>query len=1246
MDIIKHKKAEFDLASTGRALRAFFDAIPEVMFLLDCQGVVLQANEPFAARFGKRLAECLGRSIYDLLPPDVAAHRRKKIAEVIRTAKSLSFEGDLEGDNLLLGRKIHHICPLFGSDGEVNQLVVFSQDITDLKRKEESLRAAQEALDEDLRAMTKLREISDFFVREGDVTVVFDKVIDVARAITGAEMASIRLIDQKSGYLKIAAQQGFVFPFPECCDESSIGPCQCQNVLQLKEPITVEDITKTPFIWGTKELEAYLAEGVHSFQLTPLVSRTGKLLGILTTCFCTSRHTENRVLKLLNLLAIQTTDIIERAEKERALQHSEEQRRLAQEAAKSGSWSWDLQTNSNIWSDELWQLYGLEPHECEPSFYAWRKTLHPDDRERVEREVSEVACSGGELHTEWRVRHNDGSERWLMSRGKSVCNAEGKPVMMNGIVIDITDRKQIEEQLFESNERYSSLFRNTLNGIAYCRIIVQDGRPVDFIYEHVNARFEILTGLKNVEGRRVTEVIPGISSSSPELLEVYGRVARSGQSERFELYLEPLKMWFDISVYSTEYEHFVAVFNVITERKQAENALRESEKKFRSITEQMAEVVFVADSSGRLSYVSSAVEALFGYTSQEVVGHPFTEYLVETEIPRSLVIFNKAVLHQTTRQVYEFKCRKKNSSFFYGEFHVQYFHEEGREGIIGLIHDITERKRNDAVMEFRLRLLTLSDSFSTKEVLRITIDEVEKLTGSSVGFFHYIESDQITVSLQAWSTNTEKNCCRIEGFAGHYPLKEAGVWADAIRERRVMIHNNYDTLPHRKGMPEGHAIIKRELVVPIIRGEKIIAIIGVGNKAEDYDVEDVKLVSAMSGIAWDIIARKQAELSERRAQIELARSQKMELVGRMAGGIAHDFNNMLCVILGQAEIALLDSQHNDSLTASLQEIINAAEKSANLASQLLSFARKQPLIAKVLDLNVFVGDMLNMLRRLLGEYITLVWHPGQNLSLVSMDSSHFDQILVNLCVNARDAIVGTGTIVIKTKNVTRHESSAFDGIEIPTGEYVVLSVSDDGMGIEEENADHVFEPFFTTKKFGKGTGLGLSTVYGLVKQNNGMIKFFSEPGKGSEFIVYLPKYSGSNVSVKEEQQAEPVRPGSETILVVDDENEILKLSEMILKKQGYHVLTADSPGQAIQIAEEQDKDIHLLLTDIIMPEMNGRVLSEKIRLIYPHIKVLFMSGYTADIIATQGEVDEVMNLIQKPFSVKKLIKEVYDILHL
>jgi PAS domain S-box-containing protein len=261
---------------------------------------------------------------------------------------------------------------------------------------------------------------------------------------------------------------------------------------------------------------------------------------------------------------------------EAALRRSETRLRLAQEAAKAGTWEWDLRTNENFWSEELFKLYGLEPHSCEPSYEAWRETIHPEDRLDTERAVKEAASRGTELNTEWRVRASDGTERWLMSRGRPVSDEEGRAVSFVGIVMDITERKGAEQALRESEEHYRSLFGNMLNGYAYCRMLFEQGRPKDFVYLDVNSAFEALTGLKDVTGKRVSEVIPGIQESDPELLEIYERVALTGTPERFETFVGALGMWFSISVYSPKKEFFVAIFDVITERKAAEKALQNS----------------------------------------------------------------------------------------------------------------------------------------------------------------------------------------------------------------------------------------------------------------------------------------------------------------------------------------------------------------------------------------------------------------------------------------------------------------------------------------------------------------------------------------------------------------------------------------------------------------------------------------------------------------------------------------------
>ncbi len=405
-------------------------------------------------------------------------------------------------------------------------------------------------------------------------------------------------------------------------------------------------------------------------------------------------------------------------------------------------------------------------------------------------------------------------------------------------------------------------------------------------------------------------------------------------------------------------------------------------------------------------------------------------------------------------------------------------------------------------------------------------------------------------------------------------------------------------------------------------------------------------VTGFASTARDITDSKHNQEENDKLEARLQQAQKMESVGRLAGGVAHDFNNMLAVIMGHAEMGLMKIGPDNPLVADLKEISKAAERSANLTRQLLTFARKQTVAPKVLDLNETVSGMLKMLQRLIGENLHLTWQPAAELWQTRIDPSQVDQILANLCVNARDAIEDTGRITIETENCTIDAAYCTNHQEAVPGDYVRLSVSDDGAGMDRETQTHIFEPFYTTKEMGKGTGLGLATVYGAVKQNNGFINIYSEPGHGTTFSIYLPRDETSkNSQAAVEEPAAPVPRGQETILLVEDEPAILNIATLMLEEQGYMVLKADTPGKAIELAREHQGEIHLLMTDVIMPEMNGRDLAKNILTIYPHLKRLFMSGYTADVIAHHGVLDEGVHFIQKPFSLPNMaaiVREVLD----
>jgi PAS domain S-box-containing protein len=396
----------------------------------------------------------------------------------------------------------------------------------------------------------------------------------------------------------------------------------------------------------------------------------------------------------------------------------------------------------------------------------------------------------------------------------------------------------------------------------------------------------------------------------------------------------------------------------------------------------------------------------------------------------------------------------------------------------------------------------------------------------------------------------------------------------------------------------------------------------------------------LAGVNTDIHARKLAEESADLLQAQLLQAQKMESVGRLAGGVAHDFNNMLSVILWYAESALDKAGAGHAIAPDLEQIRQAAERSAELTRQLLAFARKQPVAPKVLDLNAAVGGTLKMLQRMIGEDIQLQWRPGPGLWPVKVDPSQVDQVLANLCVNSRDAIHGSGRIIIETANAALGPGQVAGQPGMKPGDHVLLTVSDDGAGMDPATLALIFEPFFTTKELGKGTGLGLATVYGIVKQNQGFISASSQPGVGTTFKVYLPRHA-----VLEAVEAAVALPAAAaaaqaTILLVEDEPALLTMAQRMLEALGYTVVASTDPAEALRLAAARTEPLDLLVSDVVMPGMNGGQLAQALQRQRPGLKCLFMSGYTADVIAPHGVLDEGMHFMQKPFTRQGLAAKV------
>jgi PAS domain S-box-containing protein len=610
----------------------------------------------------------------------------------------------------------------------------------------------------------------------------------------------------------------------------------------------------------------------------------------------------------------------------------------------------------------------------------------------------------------------------------------------------------------------------------------------------------------------------------------------------------------------------------------------------------------VHDRQGRFLYANRKTFAIHGYDEHEFMALT----LREIDVPESAALIDERMkaIAEMGEASFEVLHRTKDGTTIPMEVYVKQVDWGGTPAMLSTATDISERKRMEVALEASRRLVEESQRMGKVGGWSFDIDTREQTWTEEVYRIHEVDLT-------------------------YKPTVEAGIafyapGSRAVIERAV------------QGAVEGGEAYDVELEIITARGNRRwVRAIG------EADLAHRKVF----GFFQDITGHRRAEIENARLEAQLQQAQKLESVGRLAGGVAHDFNNMLAAILGNVDLALDDVGPADPIRGFLEEIRAAAGRSADLTRQLLAFARKQTVAPRTLDLNQTVSGMLRMLQRLIGEDIQINWRPGSDVWPVKVDPSQVDQILANLCVNARDAIEDVGCITIETANAVMTESDCADRPPLVPGEYVQLTVTDNGCGMDGDTLSHLFEPFFTTKAQGKGTGLGLATVYGAVRQNDGYIIAESEPGHGARFSVYLPRHAASPVGqTRGERARETIAPGHETILLVEDEPAILRLTRVMLERQGYVVLEARTPEEAIEVAGRHAGSIDLLMTDVVMPGMNGRALANNLLSMRPKLKRLFMSGYTADIIAHHGVLEEGVHFIQKPFSADGLAAKVREAL--
>jgi signal transduction histidine kinase len=553
------------------------------------------------------------------------------------------------------------------------------------------------------------------------------------------------------------------------------------------------------------------------------------------------------------------------------------------------------------------------------------------------------------------------------------------------------------------------------------------------------------------------------------------------------------------------------------------------------------------------------------------------------------------------------------------------------------------RRNAGRILQIRLHLLEFAASHSLPELMQRTLDVIGEFTSSPIGFFHFVEPDQRTLTLQAWSTRTVKEFCTAASDGAHYPIDEAGVWADAIRDRRPVIHNDYASIPHRKGLPEGHAVVARELVVPVMRDDKVVAILGVGNKASEYTSEDLQVVSYIADVCWEITERKRAEATREQLEAQLRQAQKLESIGRLAGGIAHDFNNLLTVILactGSLKEALARGGAGDA--QDITEIHDAAMRARDLTGRLLAFARKQTSAPMAVDLGAAIVSTEALLRRVLGDDVTLGTEIQTGIWPVLIDPGQLEQVFMNLATNARDAMPDGGTLRIEAYNAIVRQTTAGRRKQDRPGEWVRISVRDTGVGMSSETLGRLFEPFFTTKDLGRGTGLGLAMVYGIINQAGGHVHAESAVGKGSTFEICLPRAKGDVRSQRAEGPASspPRLAGNETILVVEDEPTVRKVVVRTLRRAGYHVLEQSNPADALEFLRSTQDSIHLIVSDVRMPGRSGLSMVEEMRRIRAGLRAVFVSGHPGP----DGGPMNGDEFLDKPFTADQLLAKVRTVI--
>jgi PAS domain S-box-containing protein len=901
-------------------------------------------------------------------------------------------------------------------------------------------------------------------------------------------------------------------------------------------------------------------------------------------------------------------------------------------------------------SDYVEQMLGYSTEEWTSTRNFWLSIIHPDDRQEAGESAAQAFASGKANRMEFRWLAKDGREVWVESNSVVVLDEQGQPLGMRGVNTDIGERKRAEEALRQSEERYRDLVENA-HDLIY-------GHDLKGNFTSINKAGERMTGYSLEETLKLNL----IQTLAPEYQEkALQMLSRKLAGEKVTAY--------DLAVRAKDGHHVMVEVNTwlvykdgalvgvqgiardITERRRAEEALRDSEARKRAILESSMDGVITMDHQGLIVDWNPAAEKAFAYSYEEAVGKDMAELIIPLRyrehhrqgLDRYLATGNARVLGNRL----ELSALRADGTEFPVELTITRIELEGNPMFTGYLRDITDRKEAERRLAAQYAVTrALAESNTISEGALKTLELLGESLGWEYGALWTIEAAHgVLRCAQLWNgpdaePDEFEKMSRTMDFAPGIGIP-GRVWKDS-QPLWISELTEDENLPRSAAAAKAGFHSACGFAIPL-RSEVVGVVEFFSRSSRKPDPALLAMMATVGSQIGQFIERKRVETALADSEDQLRQSQKLEAIGQLAGGVAHDFNNLLTVIGGYSSILLNKLEPDSSLRLSVEEIKKASDRAAGLTRQLLAFSRKQILQPKILDLNLVVSDLEKMVRRLIGEDIDLLAITDPRLGQVKADPGQLEQVLLNLIVNARDAMPSGGKLTIETANAILSADYALSH-GAPGGPYVMLAVSDTGSGMDAELQNHVFEPFFTTKVPGKGTGLGLATVYGIVKQSDGHIWLYSEVGRGTCFKIYLPRVDKILADPAEPGRVAPAPKGTETLLLVEDEDQVREIVKAILEQQGYEVLTAANGEEALKIAELQGSKLQLLLTDLVMPQMSGRELAEHLSTTLPNLKVLYMSGYTDDAIVRHGLLDASLSFIQKPFDAATAARKVREVL--